>query len=142
LSGLCCNLNDFANFTEGESRYCASELIKGDAGTQDFRKADMFSLGASLYEICTGEPLSAGTRDDSSQWQDLRQGIFFREKYNVKLSLDNLNKEECSPGIVTDIQNPAWSHYPQDILDVLRQVCFLQRIDECHVMLMLCVYVM
>jgi serine/threonine protein kinase len=121
-TGLCCNFDDYANFTEGESRYCAGELINGDAGTQDFSKADVYSLGASLYEMCAGEPLSAGSQENSSQWHDLRKGIFFREKHNIRLSLDSLSKDECSAGVITDSQNPVWTHYPEDLLTTLQQV--------------------
>jgi serine/threonine protein kinase len=98
------------------------ELINGDSGSQDFSQADMFSLGASLYEMCTGEPLSAGSQEDSSQWHDLRQGIFFREKRNIKLSLDSISKNEDNAGLVTSTQNPVWAHYSEDMLSVLKQV--------------------
>lgn len=115
-------MSDFASFTEGESRYCAAELISADSSTLDFAKADMFSLGASLYELCTGEPLSAGSQEDSSQWLDLRRGVLFGEKHNIKLCLDSLSYEECTPGVATYKHNPVWNHYPEDLIDTLRQV--------------------
>ena len=82
----------------------------------------MFSVGASLYELCTGEPLNAGSQEDSSQWLDLRRGILFREKHNIKLGLDSLNNVDGSAGVVTNRLNPVWSHYSDDIKSVLQQV--------------------
>ena len=96
------------------------ELIQGDSGTQDFSKADMFSMGASLYEMCSGEPLSAGSQEDSSQWHDLRKGLLFREKYNIKLEF--LGNDEGFTSVVNTNRNPVWDNYPNDILAVLEEV--------------------
>ena len=67
--GLTCRLDFKGDFDEGENRYCARELING-LGPIDLRSADIFSLGASVYEIMLGYPLSAG----GSEWHKLRDG--------------------------------------------------------------------
>lgn len=50
-------------------RYCAPELING--GSLQLGKCDVFSLGASVYELCKGERLEAG-EDGTAEWHDLR----------------------------------------------------------------------
>ena len=53
---------------EGDSRYMSKDLL--DFSPKDLTKCDIFSLGATLYEICSGQPLpSCG-----EEWQDLRNG--------------------------------------------------------------------
>eukprot|EP00602_Paraphysomonas_sp_CaronLab_P003144 CAMPEP_0185038942 /NCGR_PEP_ID=MMETSP1103-20130426/35221_1 /TAXON_ID=36769 /ORGANISM="Paraphysomonas bandaiensis, Strain Caron Lab Isolate" /LENGTH=556 /DNA_ID=CAMNT_0027577619 /DNA_START=26 /DNA_END=1696 /DNA_ORIENTATION=+ len=76
--GLCCNFGDYSMFSEGESRYCAGELISGSSKSIDFAKADVFSVGASLLELCTGKPLSTGG-DANGEWHSLRDGTFFKD---------------------------------------------------------------
>jgi hypothetical protein len=45
-------------YTEGESRYCARELLNNlENKPIDPCKADIFSLGATLYELCLGREL-------------------------------------------------------------------------------------
>jgi hypothetical protein len=39
------------------TRYCSRELIDSDGVPLDLRGADMFSLGASIYEMCLGREL-------------------------------------------------------------------------------------
>lgn len=68
--GHCCLFGDTKNMNEGESRYCARELINED-GNLDLAKADMFSLGASVYELLLGRPLGSGG-DGSSEWHNIR----------------------------------------------------------------------
>lgn len=100
--GMCCRLNDYDAAIEGESRYCAVEMMNGVGNIPaqsiasitrtssffeplesekrhfglDLSKADMFSLGASLYELCKGSPLAADGGDiDShvdSEWHAIR----------------------------------------------------------------------
>mmetsp|Transcript_40756 Transcript_40756/g.85366 ORF Transcript_40756/g.85366 Transcript_40756/m.85366 type:complete len:782 (+) Transcript_40756:991-3336(+) len=53
---------------EGDSRYMSKDLL--DFRPKDLTKCDIFSLGATMYEICTGLPLpSCG-----QEWQGLRNG--------------------------------------------------------------------
>jgi serine/threonine protein kinase len=72
--GLCCRCDDYSSFSEGEERYCAPELIQSSGGLLDFTKADVFSLGASLLEMCLGRELSPG----GDGWHKLRDGRFQR----------------------------------------------------------------
>jgi serine/threonine protein kinase len=53
---------------EGDSRYMSLELLNGHHN--DLTKSDIFSLGATLYEICSGRPLPL----DGQEWQDIRAG--------------------------------------------------------------------
>ena len=53
---------------EGDSRYMSKDLL--DFNPQDLTKCDIFSLGVTMYEVCSGRPLpSCG-----QEWQDLRNG--------------------------------------------------------------------
>jgi len=71
--GQCCSINS-GDFAEGESRYCAREVINCDLKTIDLCKADIFSLGASCYELCLGRPLGAGG-EGAHEWHSLRDGV-------------------------------------------------------------------
>jgi len=53
---------------EGDSRYMSLELLNDDHS--NLTKSDIFSLGATLYEVCLGRPLPC----DGVEWQQLRQG--------------------------------------------------------------------
>jgi wee1-like protein kinase len=53
---------------EGDSRFMSLELLSGNH--KDLTKSDIFSLGATLYEICLGRPLPM----DGQEWQDIRAG--------------------------------------------------------------------
>jgi len=56
---------------EGDARYMAMELLTGDL--EDLTKSDIFSLGATLYEICLGRgPLSLPS--SGPEWQAIRHG--------------------------------------------------------------------
>jgi len=54
---------------EGDSRYMSMELLSG--AHDDLTKSDIFSLGATMYEICLGRQLPM----NGKEWQDLRAGI-------------------------------------------------------------------
>ena len=54
---------------DGDSRYMAPELLRDDAS--DLARADVFSLGLSLYELARHVPLPKN--DD--EWQALRAGL-------------------------------------------------------------------
>mmetsp|Transcript_9326 Transcript_9326/g.14057 ORF Transcript_9326/g.14057 Transcript_9326/m.14057 type:complete len:636 (+) Transcript_9326:71-1978(+) len=102
--GLCCSFGDHSTFTEGESRYCAGELINGSSKSIDFAKADIFSVGASLLELCTGRPLSAGG-DDTQEWHSLRDGVLLRDN-----------------GVAGHWGDRDMSMYSESIRDVLKQM--------------------
>jgi len=53
---------------EGDSRYMSMELLSGDH--KDLTKCDIFSLGATMYEVCLGRFLPA----NGQEWQDIRAG--------------------------------------------------------------------
>lgn len=90
--GQCCAADE-ENVEEGEARYCSRELINGEAKDVDLYKADIFSLGASVYELILGRRLlSAG--DDSNEWHELRGGVLaphLADNYSQEL-LDTLRK--------------------------------------------------
>jgi wee1-like protein kinase len=53
---------------EGDSRYMSKELLSGYH--LDLTKCDIFSLGATLYEVCLGKPLEA----NGPGWHAIRNG--------------------------------------------------------------------
>lgn len=54
---------------EGESRYMASELLDY-VQREDLPLCDIFSLGATMYEVCLGRPLPT----DGDEWHAIRRG--------------------------------------------------------------------
>jgi len=64
---------DISQVEEGQTRYCPLELIEGSSangGTFDLYRADIFSLGATVYELCLGRKLA----DAGEEFQMLRRG--------------------------------------------------------------------
>lgn len=60
------------DFNEGDSRYSAEELLNIDiSGSDDLTSADIFSLGATLYELITNQELPSRGPERKS----LRSGI-------------------------------------------------------------------
>jgi serine/threonine protein kinase len=72
--GQCCRADE-KNIQEGESRYCSRELINEDEKLLDLYKADVFSLGATVYELMLGRRLHAG-EEGNNEWHSLRDGVF------------------------------------------------------------------
>jgi serine/threonine protein kinase len=69
--GNCSRLDD-EKALEGAEEYCALELIDHRSGVQlDLTKCDMFSLGATLYELMRGYALR---KSGSEEWHYLRRG--------------------------------------------------------------------
>ena len=58
------------DITEGDARYMAQELLNEYYDLIDISKADIFSLGATLYELMIGESLPC----NGTEWHDIRQG--------------------------------------------------------------------
>jgi len=69
--GLVSKITSHNDVEEGDSRYMSMELLSGDHS--DLTKSDVFSLGASLYEVCLGRPLPA----NGDEWQRIRAGILY-----------------------------------------------------------------
>lgn len=64
-------VNAGGDVEEGDARYMPRELL--DEGTTlDLTKCDIFSLGATMYEISRGCPLPY----DGKEWQDIRSSQF------------------------------------------------------------------
>ena len=68
--GLACRLDESygaALSEEGERRYRAGEIVLGE-GRIDLAKADIFSFGASMYELALGRQLESS----GEEWRNLR----------------------------------------------------------------------
>jgi wee1-like protein kinase len=64
--GLVTKLSSSQEVEEGDSRYMSMEMLSGDKS--DLRKSDIFSLGATLYEVCLGRNLPM----NGQEWTDIR----------------------------------------------------------------------
>lgn len=53
---------------EGDARYMSKELLSGDY--KDLTKCDIFSLGATMYEVCLGRCLPS----HGDEWHSIRSG--------------------------------------------------------------------
>ena len=86
--GMCCRLNEPSNAFEGFDTYCAPELIEStSAHGVDLAACDMFSTGATLYELCKGYTLGGG---GTNEWTQIRQGNLNNQvlqKYSQRLSI-------------------------------------------------------
>ena len=67
--GLVSKIESRDDVEEGDSRYMSMELLSGDL--EDLTKSDIFSLGATIYEICLGR----GLPENGQEWQDIRNGV-------------------------------------------------------------------
>ncbi len=67
--GLVSKIENHNDVEEGDSRYMSMELLSGDL--EDLTKSDIFSLGATIYEICLGR----GLPQNGEEWQDIRRGV-------------------------------------------------------------------
>ena len=54
-------------------RYVAREVF--DCVVTDLRAADMFSLGASVYELCLGRELGLTGVAEVQEWHNIRDGV-------------------------------------------------------------------
>jgi len=62
------------NITEGDCRYLAPELHGTGNEIPDLTKADIFSLGVTIYELMTGSELTRNGQD----WRDIRRGNLYK----------------------------------------------------------------
>jgi wee1-like protein kinase len=67
--GLAVPLEGDDDITEGDVRYMSRELLSD--GRRDLSKADIFSLGATVYELSRGRPLPTS----GEEWVSLREGV-------------------------------------------------------------------
>jgi len=88
--GLVSKITNHSDVEEGDSRYMSMELLSGDH--DDLTKSDIFSLGATIYEICLGRRLPA----DGQEWQNIRAGKL--------ASLPNASRE--LDGLISEMMNP------------------------------------
>jgi len=73
--GHATRIDDRKPIEEGDERYCSKELIEDDGKRHvDLLKADVFSLGASVLELCLGRPLGYSGNDGSEEWHNIRNG--------------------------------------------------------------------
>lgn len=70
--GHCRATNEKGIIIEGESRYCPRELIDSDHAKLDLTKADIFSLGATIYELCLGRFLGSVGEEGVAEWHSIR----------------------------------------------------------------------
>jgi hypothetical protein len=69
--GLINAASDKESFEDGDSRYLPNELLNADSTTTavDLPRADVFSLGASIYELARRQPLPSR----ESEWHEIRR---------------------------------------------------------------------
>jgi serine/threonine protein kinase len=85
--GLCRGIFEASGFIqEGESRYCPRELINLDHTHLDLTKADVFSLAASVYELCLGRFLGASGEEGMEEWHNVRDGLFASDGWYTAFS--------------------------------------------------------
>ena len=67
-------ISDTENIPEGDSRYLAREMLQNFVATNvpDLKKADIFSLGITAYELITLEEL----HNNGEEWRALIDGSF------------------------------------------------------------------
>lgn len=76
-SPIMANSSFVNDITEGDSRYMAPEMLNEEYG--ELNKCDIFSLGATLYEICLGRELPA----NGQEWHEIRNGMLDPEALKV-----------------------------------------------------------
>jgi hypothetical protein len=106
--GLCCRFDDYSLLNDGEQRYLPQEVLL-ELRPLDFTKADIFSLGASLYEMCRGRVLDAS----GEEWRLLRDGRF-------QSQLESYEQTRCG----NDLLYGQLMRYSPDVREVLKQVSF------------------
>jgi len=90
--GLVSKIENHEDVEEGDSRYMSMELLSGDL--EDLTKSDIFSLGATMYEICLGR--SQDLPSDGQEWQDMRSGILL-PMTNTPFDLQMIVREMMAP---------------------------------------------
>jgi wee1-like protein kinase len=94
--GLVAKISYDKDVEEGDSRYMSLELLSDDHN--DLTKSDIFSLGATMYEICLGRPLPMS----GPEWQEMRAGQL----------LPLPNTSPCLASIIRQMMHPQAASRP------------------------------
>jgi len=89
--GLVTKVSASQDVEEGDSRYMSMELLSGDSS--DLTKSDIFSLGATMYELCLGRPLPM----NGQEWQDIRAGRFSPLPSSIDIEMALIIKRMMDP---------------------------------------------
>lgn len=108
--GHASRLDETSFVEEGEGRYVAKELINSTEKV-DYAKADMFSMGATVYEICLGYQLSSS----AYEWHVLRDGNFDKKFIN------SYSNELCNCIITLMHPSPASRPSSMELFEKLKQ---------------------
>merc|ERR1712023_354546 len=84
--------------SEGDSCYMPNELMQFNTSSLDLTKADIFSLGASIFEVIRGKRLPKRGKE----WHTIRSGV---------LKFDQLAKEDQDKALAT-AKTPVASPQP------------------------------
>ncbi|KAL7534487.1 hypothetical protein ACHAXR_007542, partial [Thalassiosira sp. AJA248-18] len=90
--GLVSKIENHNDVEEGDSRYMSMELLEGDL--DDLTKSDIFSLGATMYEICLGRPQPLP--ENGPEWQNMRQGKLLSMP-NTSFDMQMIIREMMAP---------------------------------------------
>lgn len=82
--GMAKLVNQLTKITPSSGRYFAKEVVcDNNDSIPDFTKADMFSLGAILYEIVEGVTLP----QKGEEWEEFRNGNFqLNNKFSTEIN--------------------------------------------------------
>lgn len=75
-------INTTDDISEGDSRYLPPELLNEYNDCKDLHKADIFSLGATIYELIIGEELPC----NGEEWHQIRDGKLEKMEKNKRFS--------------------------------------------------------
>lgn len=88
--GLVSTTSHHKDVEEGDSRYLPLELLSGSH--EDLTKSDIFSLGATLYEICLGRRLPTSGKE----WHDIRENNL-QQLENTPLEMEIIIRQMMCP---------------------------------------------
>ncbi|KAL3817212.1 hypothetical protein ACHAXA_001767 [Cyclostephanos tholiformis] len=94
--GLVSKIESHDDVEEGDSRYMSMELLLGVL--DDLTKSDIFSLGATMYEICMGR--LENLPENGQEWQDIRQGKLLPMP-NTAIELQTIVRDMMAPDWIT-----------------------------------------
>lgn len=95
---------------EGDSRYMSLELMSDDH--KDLTKSDIFSLGATLYEVCAGKPLPA----NGEEWHAIRRGALDFDTRTTTVAESDASDDGRSRSITVS------SYTPPELKDIVRNM--------------------
>lgn len=100
--------------SEGDSAYMPVELMQFDSSRLDLTKADIFSLGASIFEVVRGKRLPK----KGAEWRGIREGVLVFDRAEAPEVVATTKTPVASPegrqkgadGIAGDYQDTTmWS---------------------------------